>query len=155
MKGWPLWATATAAAAIVMGFGLYLARGGEGQQVIPDRPEPKVAGRLMSTYIGEGDNGGIVGECEFDARVLLEAGRVVQILEHGDRPPVRVGDRVANPLVDPSEPGGSASTARLDLLGVYWGSDGRLYAGCAPESVIYQGGKEIPIKGIVPAGPSE
>jgi len=147
MKTWAIGATAVAAIGFFLGLSIYLVQGGGSQQVIPDKPQPKVAGRLTSGYVGENESGGFIGQCEFDALVLIKDGRVVEVLAHGDRPEVKVGDAVANPPADPLNPGASSHATEFDI-GVYWGSDSKLYAGCAPESVIYQGGQEIPIKDL-------
>lgn len=137
------------AAGVVVGATLYVAQRGESEQLIPDKSRPKVAGRLTSGYVGENESGGFTGRCEFDAFVRIEKGKIAQVFDRGNRPEVKIGDEVVDVPVDPENP----SDTDHDI-GVYWGDDAKLHFGCAPESVIYQGGQEIPIKDL-PSPPAE
>mgnify|MGYP005838604667 CR=1 FL=1 len=130
---------------VVLAAGVVLLLDGTGgsEPLIPEEPRPQMPGRLMSVSIGDavvnGVGVGLTTYCEVDARVVIRDGAVTRVREQGDRPAVKVGDRVANP---PTQDwvGLDADVREVDFdLGVYWGADGLLHIGCAPESVIYWG----------------
>jgi len=140
------------ASSIVAGVALaYLAHNSESQEVIPREPEPKVAGRLIRGLSAEDSGGPFTADCEFDAFVrvqqaAIEPGpvqvlRVTEVFEQGDRRPVKAGDEIRLPWV---------MNVTADDVEVYWGDDGRLHAGCAPESVAYRGGQAIPFEDLHP-----
>ncbi len=97
---------------------------------------PQVSGRLMSVYEGEGYDGkGFRGFCEFDAFVGVAEGNVVaEVLEEGSRG-VDVGSKVIGTIFVGAVEGRGEGPSGVQNLGVYWGADGNLYAGCAPESM--------------------
>lgn len=128
---------------LASGVALVLRHRGGSEPLIPEEPRPQVRGRLMSVSVGDalvnGVGVGFTTYCEFDASVIVRDGVVTRVREQGDRPAVKVGDRVANP---PTQRwvGLDADVREVDFdLGVYWGADGLLHIGCAPESVIYWG----------------
>lgn len=97
---------------------------------------PQVSGRLLDMYEGEGYDGfGFRGYCEYDAFVGVAEGNVVaEVLEEGSRG-VDVGSKVIGTIFVGAVEGRGEGPSGVQNLGVYWGADGNLYAGCAPESM--------------------
>lgn len=131
----------TSVLVLAAGVALLLRHRGGSEPLIPGEPRPQVPGRLMSVSVGDalvnGVGVGFTTYCEFDASVIVRDGVVTRVREQGDRPAVKVGDRVANPPTQ-GWVGLDADVREVEFdLGAYWGSDGLLYIGCAPESVIY------------------
>lgn len=146
---------ATLVMVLAAGVVLLLDGTGGSEPLIPGEPRPQMPGRLMSVSVGDavvnGVGVGFTTYCEFDASVIVRDGVVTRVREQGDRPAVKVGDRVADP---PTQRwvGLDADVREVDFdLGVYWGSDGLLYIGCAPESVIYyQDGRQARVGDQMP-----
>ena len=97
---------------------------------------PQVSGRLSDVYEGYGYDGkGFTGYCEYDAFVGVAEGNVVaKVLEEGSRG-VDVGSKVIGTIIVGAVEGRGEGPSGVQNLGVYWGEDGNLYAGCAPESM--------------------
>src|SRR3990172_186944 len=132
-------------ALVSLALALYLTQAGRTAPATPDDPQPQVPGRLMYLYFGETRESSLTGFCEYDAWVRLSGDDVVlEVQEQGERPPVKVGDAVAGVPREPPRPG--VPTGGGDPWGeihVYWGADGKLHAGCAPESlIIYDNGEQ-------------
>lgn len=135
---------ALAAAGLVAGIAVRLAAPGGSEPLIPEKPQPQVPGRLTSGLVGEGVDDGYYGECEFDALVIIRRDptthrfKVAQVLQQGDRPLVLPGDDVDTALL-------RETYVDSDRAEVYWGADGKLHDGCAPESMVYpsRGGRPM------------
>lgn len=114
-------------------------------------PKPQVEGRLVTIISGEGLGDGemanmsVTGICEFDARLLVEDGRVVSLEDVREGIDVEPGDAIAYPdyASDPGRPA-PVGPAELD---VYQDEEGNLRAGCAPESrVRLTDGREMTLR---------
>lgn len=123
-----------------------LACGDDEVAVVPSPPAgltPQVEGRLVGRIFADfaADGSSVTILCESDAIVVLEGRVVKQVIRHGDRPKVELGDEVAESLEKPPREGvlpretGQSGDQIFDYVKVYWGDDGRLHVGCAPESV--------------------
>ncbi|MCH8815713.1 MAG: hypothetical protein IH957_11605 [Chloroflexi bacterium] len=125
--------------AAIFGATLYLALdSGGGQQVVPDGPV--VEGRIRSGSVGIlGDGSHYLAVCESDAYVRVERDTIIKILEHGDRPEIKVGDKIDHDIYAErseefiKERGYPATTA--DLY-VYRDEEGIIRALCPPESTV-------------------
>ena len=118
---------------------------------------PQVAGRLLDRYAGEGYDGvGFTGFCEYDAFVgVAEGNVVVKVLEQGSRG-VEVGAKVIGTIFVGAVEGRGEGLSGVQNIGVYWGEDGNLYAGCAPESIaVRDDGTTVRIKDLPKPGDSQ
>ena len=126
------YAIAASAGLIIAAFAVYY-RVSTGQSELGHQPQ--VPGRLVSEYPGEGYRVGFTGLCEFDAVVTVEEGSVITEVHKTGSRPVDVGSKVISHLsVGYVEARGGGPSGSYNLS-VYWGDDGNLYAGCAPESM--------------------
>ncbi len=125
------YAIAASAGLIIAAFAVYYSVGsGESDRV----PDPQVPGRLMSMYPGDGVVG-FTGFCEYDAEVgIAEDNVVVKVLHEGSRG-VEVGSKVIAHIFTGYIEGRGEGLSGVQYVSVYWGEDGKLYAGCAPESM--------------------
>lgn len=126
------YAIAASAGLIVAAFAVYYSVGsGESD---PGR-HPQVSGRLLTVQIGDGPGGYSTLLCEYDAQVgIVEGNVVVKVLKEGSRG-VEVGSKVIAEIFTGYVEGRGEGPSGVQYLGVYWGEDGNLYAGCAPESM--------------------
>ena len=96
---------------------------------------PQVPGRLLTRHIGDGPGGYSTLLCEYDAEVGIEEGNVVvKVLKQGSRG-VEVGSKVIAHIFTGYIEGRGEGLSGVQYVSVYWGEDGKLYAGCAPESM--------------------
>jgi hypothetical protein len=125
----------------IIGFGLWISLGGGGSQpLLPD--EPAVEGRLFwgsTGWLGDGSH--YTSRCEADAHVVVERDTIIKILEHGNRPPITVGEKIdRDPSHDPTyteedfKERGELPTNFA--LWVYRDDEGVIRTGCSPESII-------------------
>ncbi len=135
------WLGLGGAALVSLALALYLTQTARTDPAIPFNPDPQVAGRLMDMFFGESEKGSLTGFCEYDAWARISGGDVVvEVQKQGQRRQVKVGDPVAGLVHEPPVPDRARGEARdmyeLTGVGVYWGADGKLHGGCAPESLI-------------------
>lgn len=130
---------ATAIVAALIGFGVYAAR------IVADEDPPRsnsdarpvVEGRVVSVIFGETSDGkSYTSYCESDAVVNVRRGEVTALISQGAGEAIAVGTRIVEDLDTPREgvETGSPGTEYSNIK-VYWGQDGELHVGCAPESV--------------------
>lgn len=126
---------------ILVAAGLWLSRDtGGGEQVISDGPA--VEGRLFWGSVGMlRDGSGYHARCEADAHVRVERDTIVEILEHGDRPEIKVGEKIdRDPSYDPSltdediQERGTPPVSHA--IWVYRDEEGVVRGGCSPESIV-------------------
>lgn len=123
----------------VVALALWLTLGSGGSQpVIPDGPT--VDGRLFWGSVGYlRDGSSYQARCEADALVRVERDTITAVLEHGDRPEIKVGEKLDHDtFVDPSD-------YSIDAIGppptvfdlwVYRDEDEIIRTGCSPESTV-------------------
>lgn len=124
----------------VTGVGVWLLvdTGSSSERTLTD--EPIVEGRLFWGSVGTlRDGSGYHSRCEADAHVRIERDTIIEVLEHGDRPKIEVGEKLDRDLyVEPGEEfieeRGHPPTV-FDLY-VYRDDDGVIRTGCSPESIL-------------------
>jgi hypothetical protein len=136
---------------LVAGIAIYAVRVGLAEDPAAEQLRPEVDGRLVLPIFGTTIDGSNQIKCEFDALVGIEGQTVVNVNAQGTSADVRVGDKIAELMYEPPQPG-AVSQLEMGPLGqrqgnvrVYWGKDGALHAGCAPESIKTENGVSAPL----------
>ncbi|MFQ5471800.1 MAG: hypothetical protein ACE5FA_02790 [Dehalococcoidia bacterium] len=145
-----------------MAFYLVSSSGGSGQQVVPDGPV--VEGRILSGDVGIlRDGSHYTAVCEADAYVRVERDTIIEILDHGDRPEIKVGEKISYDIYrerseeDIEERGYPPTSA---ALWVYRDDEGVIHPGCPPEGTVIIDGvsktlEEWQAEGKIPQSPAE
>ncbi|MDZ7296204.1 MAG: hypothetical protein ONB14_12390 [candidate division KSB1 bacterium] len=125
---------------VVLGFAVYAARIAAHED--PPRSNsdvaPVVDGRVVSVILGETVDGrSYTSYCESDAIVTVRSSQVVSVVSQGAGKRIDPLTRIVEGLDTPPREGvdvGSRGTEYASV-NVYWGEDGGLHVGCAPESI--------------------
>lgn len=140
------YAIAASAGLIIAAFVVYYSVGsGESDRGY----QPQVPGRILVVTEGDGYRGYFTLFCEYDAEVGIgEDNAVVKILHEGERG-VEVGSKVMEQIFTGYVEGRGEGPSGVQYLPVYWGDDGNLHTGCAPESIAeLDDGTVVNIKGL-------
>jgi hypothetical protein len=136
---------------VAAGLAVYAIRSGLADDPVSQELRPEVEGRLVGPIAGETATGSYEVKCEFDALVDIEGQEVVVVREQGSGAKVAAGDMIAESMYEPDRPGVDSHLEsgplgqRQSNVSVYWGKDGALHAGCAPESIKTEGGISAPL----------
>ena len=145
------WASGVLLAAIAGGVAVYAIRGGLADDSADAPFSPEVEGRLVNSIIGETLTGGYEIKCEFDASVDIEGQTVVAVRQQGTFAKVQPGDQIVESMYELPRPGVDSQLEMGPLgqrqggVSVYWGKDGALHYGCAPESIKTENGVSAPL----------
>lgn len=134
-------ALGTGAAALIVGVGVWVSlEGGHSEQVLPEDGQTQVEGRIPWGSVGHmRDGSSVVSFCEADALVRVDRDTIIEVLEHGERPEIKVGEMLDRDLYEePTEEyikeRGNPPT--LFEIYVYRDGNGVIRRGCPPESIM-------------------
>lgn len=137
------------ASVAIVTVGLWISReSGDSEQVITD--QPNVEGRLFWGSVGTLTDGSeYIARCEADAHVRVERDTIIDIIEHGDRPEIKIGEKIDrdlshDPTLTEEDIKERGEPPVFYAVWVYRDQEGVIRTGCSPESELIIDGVSKP-----------